>query len=172
VVSTVLFSSNTTVWETPQKLYTTLNNEFYFDLDPAASKENAKCKTFFTEEQDGLIQPWYDPDKLILSVFVNCPYGKQTTGKWVEKMYAEAVKGAIVVALLPARTDTKWFHKYILPFSGNEDSAVTTEIRFYKGRVQFEIDGKPVRDKKGRGMRAPFPSMVVIFRPNNEDNYE
>jgi len=167
MVSSVVFSSNCQLWETPKKLYADLDNEFMFDLDPAASATNAKCKNFFTVEQDGLVQPWFDIEKLILSVFVNPPYARGITGKWVKKGYEEALRGALVVMLLPARTDTKWFHQYILPFSGNDEAQVETEIRFVKGRVQFELDGKPVLDKKGRPMRAPFPSMIVVFR-NNE----
>lgn len=60
--------------------------------------------------------------------------------------------------LLPARTDTKWFHDYILG---------KTEVRFIRGRLIFEIDGKPILDKKGRPQAAPFPSMICIFS-NNE----
>jgi len=77
-------------------------------------------------------------------VYCNCPYGREIS-KWVKKAYEENKKGVFVVMLLPARTDTKWFHDYIY----NQH-----EIRFIKGRLKFN-DGK---------QSAPFPSMLVIMR--------
>jgi site-specific DNA-methyltransferase (adenine-specific) len=133
----VHFSSKTPEWATPQAVFDRLHAEFSFTLDPAATKENAKCRRFYTALENGLKQPWTGE-----RVFCNPPYGR-VIGAWVEKM---ATGGATVcVGLLPARTDTRWFHDWIL------DSA---EIRFLKGRVKFG-DGK---------QSAPFPSMVCVWR--------
>jgi len=131
-----MFSSATPEWATPQELFDELDAEFHFTLDPCATKKNAKCKHFFTKEEDGLSHEWrYD------NVFMNPPYGR-TIGEWVKKA---ATGGGLVVCLLPARTDTRWFHDYIYG---------KAEIRFLKGRVHF-----------GNGGPAPFPSMIVIFPP-------
>lgn len=135
----VMFSSKTDLWETPQDLFDELNDEFGFDIDVCATKENAKCSRYFTKEQNGLLQDW---DGV---VWCNPPYGREI-GKWVEKAYKSYQDGAIIVMLLPARTDTKWFHDYILE---------KAEIRFIRGRLKFG----------GSKNAAPFPSMVVIFRP-------
>ena len=130
-----LFTSNTDLWETPQDFFDGLNKEFGFDLDVCALPENAKCERYFTPEKDGLDQEWKG------TVWCNPPYGKQV-GKWVEKAYKS---NCTVVMLLPARTDTKWFHDYIYR---------KAEIRFVKGRLKFGGSKTP----------APFPSMVVIYR--------
>lgn len=135
----LMFSSKTDCWSTPQDFFDLLDAEFCFDLDACALPENAKCERFYTPEQDGLSRPW------IGTVWCNPPYGREI-GKWVEKAYLESNKNnATVVMLLPARTDTKWFHRYIY------DTA--TEIRFVEGRLKFS----------GSKHSAPFPSMVVIF---------
>jgi site-specific DNA-methyltransferase (adenine-specific) len=131
------FSSKTDQWATPQAFFDVLNAEFDFDLDPCADEYNAKCVNFFTKEQDGLKQSW-DNQK----VFCNPPYGREV-GKWVKK--ASEAKGGIVVLLIPARTDTRYFHEYIYN---------KAEVRFLKGRLKFG-------DSKNS---APFPSMVVIYR--------
>lgn len=132
-----MFSSQTDMWETPQPLFDELDREFYFTLDACAVRENAKCRHYFTPEEDGLKQDW--PRGGV--IYMNPPYGR-TIGKWVKKA---AESGATVVCLLPARTDTAWFHNYIYG---------KTEVRFLRGRLKFG------RAKCG----APFPSMVVIFR--------
>lgn len=132
-----MMSSNTPEWSTPQKFFDELNKEFKFTLDPCATKENAKCKKFYTKEDDGLKQIW---DNEI--VFCNPPYGR-VIQDWVKK--ASEAMGGVVVLLIPARTDTRYFHEYIYN---------KAEIRFIKGRLKFG-------DSKNS---APFPSMVVIFR--------
>lgn len=135
-----LFSSNTDNWHTPQDLFDSLDREFHFDLDPCADNKNHKCKKYFTKEDDGLTQNWGG-----CRVFCNPPYGRQI-GKWVKKSFEEAQKrDTIVVMLIPARTDTKWFHDYIY---GKH------EIRFIRGRLKFS-------NSKGN---APFPSMIVIMK--------
>lgn len=137
-----LFTSNTDLWATPQDFFDELNKEFCFTLDPCATKENAKCKRFFTKEMGihgGLGQSW---DNEI--VFVNPPYGREIS-KWIKK--ASEANGGVVVMLIPARTDTRYFHEYIY-------QKENVEIRFLKGRLKFG----------GSKNSAPFPSMVVIFK--------
>lgn len=141
----VMFSSKTDQWATPQEFFNVLNSEFDFTLDPCANELNHKCNFYFTKEQDGLKADWGGE-----RIFCNPPYGREISN-WVKKAY-ETHKSAwnykrdtIIVMLIPARTDTKWFHEYIYG---------KAEIRFIKGRLKFG-------DSKNS---APFPSMVVIFR--------
>lgn len=141
-----MFSSATDEWETPQDLFDRYDAVYHFALDPAATAENAKCDRFFTKEQDGLSQPWGG------AVWLNPPYGRQV-GRWVEKAYRESRSpGTVVVCLLPARTDTRWFHDY----------CKRGEVEFLRGRVCFG---------DGRG-RAPFPSMIVVFKTDKEEQDE
>ena len=135
----VHFSSKTNEWATPQDFFDKLNKEFNFTLDPCATHENAKCDKYYTIEDDGLKQSWKGE-----TVFCNPPYGRQIKD-WVEKAYNESKEGATVVMLIPSRTDTKYWHKWIFP---------NAEIRFIKGRLKFG----------GSKNSAPFPSAVVIFR--------
>lgn len=138
-MNSVLFSSNSDEWATPQEMYDRLNDEFCFTLDAAATEDNHKCERYYTMAQDGLNQDWGGEH-----VFVNPPYSQ--ISRWVEKAYREGMKdNTVVVMLIPSRTDTKYFHNYILHRS---------EIRFIKGRLKFG----------GTKNNAPFPSMVVIFR--------
>lgn len=134
-----LMTSNSDEWATPIKFYQELNSEFQFTLDPCATIENHKCDMFYTKESNGLEHSWKG-----YRVFCNPPYGKEIS-KWVEKAYREnLLNKTFVVMLLPARTDTKWFHNFIYK---------KHEIRFIKGRLKFN-DGK---------QSAPFPSMLVIM---------
>jgi site-specific DNA-methyltransferase (adenine-specific) len=135
-----MLSSVDMTWGTPQKFFDELNKEFNFTLDPCATPETAKCKKYYTKEDDGLLKDWSNE-----VVFCNPPYGREIS-KWVKK--ASEIMGGVVVMLIPARTDTKYFHEYIYN---------KAEIRFIKGRLKFE--GKQV----GSGS-APFPSMLVIFK--------
>ena len=147
----LMFSSDKTYWETPKNLFDTLNEEFHFTLDAAASDANHKCPRYFTEEQDGLLQDWGGE-----TVFCNPPYGRKETGLWTKKCYEESCKpGTTVVLLIPARTDRASFHDYIIG---------KAELRFLRGRLQFEINGEPVLDRNGKPMNAPFPSMIAIYR--------
>lgn len=135
-----LFSSSSTEWTTPTYFFNSLNKEFNFELDPCATNENHLCDLFYTIEDDGLKQDWGDK-----RVYCNPPYGRGIE-KWVAKC---AEHRGLAVMLIPARTDTKWFHAYIY-------NKPNVEIRFIKGRLKFgESDNS-----------APFPSMVVIFRNN------
>jgi phage N-6-adenine-methyltransferase len=117
----VMFSSRTDLWETPQGLFDELDAEFHFDLDVCASPENAKCERYYTTEQDGLSQDWNGV------CWCNPPYGREI-GKWVKKALMSSFGGATVVMLIPARTDTKWFHDYILH---------RAEVRYLRGRLKF-----------------------------------
>ena len=135
-----MFSSKTDLWATPQDFYDKLNSEFHFTLDPCATPLNAKCVKFYTKEQDGLRKDWGGN-----TVFCNPPYGRDIYA-WVRKCFMEAQKiNTIVVMLIPARTDTRYFHEFIYHKA--------REIRFIKGRLKFG-------DQKNS---APFPSMVVVF---------
>lgn len=135
----VMFSSRTDLWETPQDFFEKLDQEFGFELDVCALPENAKCSRYFSPMDDGLEQDWTGV------CWCNPPYGREIE-KWVKKAYISAIEGATVVMLLPARTDTRWFHDWIYG---------KTEIRFIRGRLKFG----------GAKHGAPFPNMVVVFRP-------
>ena len=126
-------------WATPQWLFDQLDAEFHFTLDPCSTDENAKCRKHYTALEDGLTQDWSGE-----TVFCNPPYGRGLTA-WVQKCCLHATGGGIAVMLLPARTDTGWFHDYIYR---------KAEVRFLRGRVKFG----------GSKWNAPFPSMVVVFR--------
>ena len=141
-----MFSSATDLWATPIDFYNELDAEFHFDLDPCATHDNAKCAKYYTKETDGLKQDWGGH-----TVFCNPPYGR-VIGDWVKKAYEESKKpNTTIVMLIPARTDTKYFHDYIYH---------KAEIRFVRGRLKFG-------DAKNS---APFPSMVVIFRSQKPTN--
>ena len=133
-----MFTSNTDEWATPQDFFNEIQKEFDLDLDVCATFENAKCKAYFDKKTDGMKRCWTGR-----RCWMNPPYGREI-GKWVKKA---AESNALVVCLLPARTDTKWFHDYIYG---------KAEIRFIKGRLRFG----------GSKNSAPFPSMLVIFNGN------
>ena len=139
-----MFTNNSNEWETPADFFQKLDDEFHFTLDPCATDDNAKCEYYYTKEENGLLQSWEGE-----TVFCNPPYGTDLKS-WVKKCYEEHLKHNItVVMLIPARTDTQYFHDFIYGKS---------EIRFIKGRIKFVT---PAGD---RGGTAPFPSMVVIYR--------
>ncbi|MBO6045229.1 MAG: hypothetical protein J6P69_05205 [Bacteroidales bacterium] len=140
IMTAGLFQSRSDEWATPLEKYAALHAEFHFNLDPCASDANHKCPDYYTKEDDGLTKDWGGR-----RVFCNPPYGREI-GKWVKKCYEEAKKpGTTVVALLPARTDTAYFHDYIY--------GKAREIRFVRGRLHFN-------ESKSA---APFPSMIVVF---------
>jgi phage N-6-adenine-methyltransferase len=118
-----LYSSPTDEWSTPQAFFDKLNRRHSFTLDAAATPENAKCPMFFTREQNGLEQDWGTH-----RVFCNPPYGRATTHRWARKCFEASQGGALVVLLVPARTDTRWYHDWI------EDKA---EVTFLRGRLRF-----------------------------------
>lgn len=134
-----LFSSQTDQWPTPQWFFDALDAEFGFDVDVCASPDHAKCKRHFTPEMDGLKQRWTGV------CWMNPPYGREI-GRWVAKAYESAQQGATIVCLLPARTDTAWWHDFVMR---------AEEVRLLRGRLKF---GNATAG-------APFPSALVIFRP-------
>ena len=144
----VMFSSKTGNWSTPQEFYDRLNWRFGpFDLDPCASGKNAKCATFYTEADDGLSKDWTGH-----TAFVNPPYGRGID-KWIRKGFESSqTEGTRVVMLIPARTDTKYWHKYVMQAS---------EIHLVKGRLKFG-------DSENS---APFPSAVVVFDKSPQMSY-
>lgn len=148
----VMFSSATGEWETPQDLFDFLDGLFHFTLDAAASVENAKCARYFTKEDDALVQTWSG------RVWVNPPYGREIGG-FVEKGARSVFSrdAEVVVMLLPARTDTAWWHDWVMS---------AQEIWLIRGRLKFG----------GAKNCAPFPSCVVVFtrvgREKNPDLYQ
>lgn len=141
MITNGIFSSKTDEWETPKDLFEKLNRIFSFELDVAANEHNKKCDRFFSKEDDGLKQSWGG-----CKVWCNPPYGRQIA-YWVKKSAEEIEKDCpLVVMLLPARTETRWYHDYI----ANNPHAITV---FLKGRLRFN----------GVKCNAPFPSMLVFF---------
>lgn len=136
------YSSKRPDWGTPRALFYILDSEFRFELDVCATPENAKCPRFFSPAVDGLKQDWGG-----VACWMNPPYGR-AIGNWVRKAFEEAGKGALVVCLLPARTDTAWWHDY----------CTRGEVRFLRGRLRFELPGQKPKP-------APFPLCIVVFRP-------
>ena len=135
-----MLTSRSNEWETPQDFFDKLNEEFRFTLDPCANVDNHKCDKSYTIQEDGLLLDWGGE-----VVFCNPPYGRKI-GDWVRKCAHESRKpNTKVVMLIPARTDTAYFHDYIY--------GRAREIRFIRGRLRFN----------GSRINAPFPSMVVVF---------
>ena len=137
-MNTVLFSSKTDLWSTPQFLFDKLNDEYHFTLDVCALPNNAKCALYYTPSDDGLLQSWSGH-----ICWCNPPYG-HGIHKWIEKAYHESLHHTRIVMLLPARTDTKWFHDYILN---------KAQLTFIRGRLKF---GNAINS-------APFPSMLAYY---------
>lgn len=145
-MNSALLSSKNLSWCTPPEFFNELDQEFHFDLDPAATDKSAKCARYFTPADDGLKMDWGG-----CRVFCNPPYGRQIYD-WVRKGYEESQKpGTLVVMLIPARTDTSYFHDYI--FHGKAD-----EVRFLRGRLKFTDEDGNAKDA------APFPSAVIVWR--------
>ena len=139
MVDKALFSSVTDEWSTPESLYNQLCNVYQFDLDPCASKDNAKCVKYFTKEDDGLSKIWWEHSEV---VFVNPPHSGIV--EWSLKCYEESLSGITIVMLLASRTDTRYFHRYI---------SKADTLYFISGRLHFN-------DSKNS---APFPSVLAVF---------
>jgi phage N-6-adenine-methyltransferase len=135
----VYFWHKSDEWETPLELFAEMDLEFKFTLDVAALPHNTKCLNFFTPGADGLTRTWTGV------CWMNPPYGNSLR-HWVKKAHDSAKAGATVVCLLPARTDTHWWHDFVLSYA---------EVRFIRGRIKFN----------GTPNSAPFPSAIVVFRP-------
>lgn len=136
MINNGMFTRDRKDWETPAALFERLNLKYHFELDVAASPENAKCGRFYTEQDNGLLLPWSAVN------WCNPPYGKEILN-WCRKADEEAGKGNITVMLIPARTDARWFHEYCNKY----------HIEFIRGRIKFV----------GAKYNAPFPSMLVYF---------
>jgi phage N-6-adenine-methyltransferase len=148
----VHFQSSNKEWETPRNFYEQYAEEFNIHLDVCATAQNAKCKAFFDKKTNGLRADWSIVNDLGFyhpSCWMNPPYGRGIEN-WVKKAHDESLKGVTTIALLPARTDTSWFHNYIYN---------KYEVRFLKGRIKF-VDAPS---------SAPFPSMIVIFSAKKEN---
>jgi site-specific DNA-methyltransferase (adenine-specific) len=136
--NTQMLTENTDEWETPDKLFKKLDDEFHFTLDSCASDENHKVDNYYTIKTDGLRSPWSGV------VWCNPPYSN--IADWIKKGYEEAQKGCTVVMLIYSKTDTKYWHNHVMK---------ADEIRFIKGRVTF----------KGAKNTSPAPSSIIVFRP-------
>jgi len=146
------FSRKSDEWETPQYLFDRLHKEFHFWLDAAATKENRKCEEWIDAGDNSLWVNWtYIMEPGNWSVWLNPPYSQ--IGPFMKKAFIESEKGVRVVCLIPSRTDTKWWHEYVMQ---------ATEIRFIKGRLKFGNSKNS----------APFPSCIVVFDTGyaREDN--
>ena len=136
--SILLQRAVTDVWATPQWLFDALNKEFGFTLDPCSDGENAKCEKFYTTAENGLLRDWGTE-----VVFMSPPYSE--IAEWMRKAYGASQEGATVVCLIPARTDTAWWHRFCMK----------SEIRLLRGRLKFGDSDNS----------APFPSAIIVFRP-------
>lgn len=146
-----MFTSRSEEYETPQGFYNRLHSEFGFVLDAAATAHNTKCSLYITKIHNALGVDWLlymRRSGSMGAVWLNPPYGKQIAA-FMQKAYEESQNGLTVVCLVHARTDTRWFHDWAMR---------ADEIRFVKGRLTFN------EDEPG-SVGAPFPSMVVVFRP-------
>ncbi|QAS00233.1 adenine methyltransferase [Lactiplantibacillus plantarum] len=151
MISKALFTSNKEDWETPQDFYDRLNAKYHFEWDLAASDDNAKCGHYFTRDDNSLEQDW---EGLSGNLFLNPPYGRELK-LWVKKAATTGLKDKQkLVMLIPSRTDTSYWHDYIFNHA---------EIKFLRDRLKFEVDGIS-------GDSAPFPSAVVIYTGDGDDD--
>jgi len=144
-------SSKSAEWESPPEIFREYDKDYHFTLDVCANAKNALCKTFFDKSMDGLSQDWGTH-----VCWMNPPYGREI-GKWVRKAFESAKAGATVVCFLPARTDTRWWHEYVM----------RGEIRFLRGRFKLQNRAFPSYrdDLSHKTSPAPFPCAMVVFRP-------
>jgi phage N-6-adenine-methyltransferase len=161
----VHFSSGSDCWATPQEFFDELNREFVFTLDVCALPETAKCSVYCIPPtgaeyhilwpgeplRDGLFQDWSHE-----VCWMNPPYSQ--LGLWMSKAEHATKNGATVVCLIPSRTDTKAWHTYVWDQEKHQPRP-GVEVRFVKGRLKFG----------GCDYSAPFPSVVVIFRPTDTE---
>ncbi len=146
MIEPALYTSRTEEWETPPDLFAKLDAIYDFRLDACASPGNAKCAHYFTKADDALSRDWSPFGR----VWLNPPYGRAIVG-WMRKAYTEARKGALVVCLLPARTDTRWWHAWV---AGKSDTV------FLRGRLKY------LNAQHQKQHSAPFPSVLVIYQPD------
>lgn len=141
-VANVHFSSATDEWATPQDFFDAQHKVWNFTIDVCATRENAKCPRYYDRARNGIGQSWVGE-----RCWMNPPYGREI-GIWMRKAYEESQRGALVVCLVPARTDTAWWHDY----------AAKGDVTFIRGRLKFG----------GGKNSAPFPSALVVLKPQNE----
>ncbi len=154
MIRAALFSSTSDLWGTPPNLFRMLDQVYEFKLDAAASDASAFCDTYFTLQSDGLSRDWFPYRR----VWLNPPYGR-SIAQWMRKDYQEAQKGCLVICLVPARVDTKWWHDWV------ENKG---QVTFLKGRLRY------VRHTDENGARsgsAPFPSALVKYEPDLETRH-
>lgn len=149
----LMFSSKSDEWSTPRDTYDALHAEFDFQIDLAASPENTKCSVWFSREHSALDHAWR-VESHVTRGWLNPPYSRGLCGKFIAKAATERRKGFLTVMLLPARTDTKAFHAHIYDAT-TWQAREGVEIRFLPGRLKFG----------GCKDAAPFPSMILVFRP-------
>ena len=147
----LMFSSKSDEWSTPQELYDQLNDEFDFEIDLAASTDNHTCDHWWAKDDDALAQAWH---RDFQRGWLNPPYSRGLCAKFIDKAARERSLGFLTVMLLPVRTDTKAFHLNIYD-AQRWQAREGVEIRLLPGRLRFG----------GAKAGAPFPSMVVVFRP-------
>ena len=142
-------TSNDDTWSTPKDFFDELDKEFNFGLDAAALSTSTLVPDNWygpdhpdADRRDAFTNCW-SIDAGDKPIWLNPPYGR-TIGDWMKRANDEARHGALVVCLVPARTDTNWWHNY----------CIQHEVRFIKGRLKFG----------GSKNSAPFPSAVVIIR--------
>lgn len=146
-----LFTSNKDDWETPQDFFDRLNEQYHFNWDLAANGDNQKCNNYFDKQQNSLAKNWGGLDG---NLFLNPPYGRELK-LWVKKASETQLKhNQYLVMLIPARTDTSYWHDYIFNHA---------EIKFLRGRLKFEVDGVS-------GDSAPFPSALVVYKGGGNDD--
>jgi phage N-6-adenine-methyltransferase len=139
-----LFTSDRQDWETPPDLFKRYDDKYRFTLDVCATPENAKCREFISPEVNGLLWDWTE-----YRCWMNPPYGREI-GQWVRKAYIESTKGAFVVALLPARTDTAWWHNWVI---GPNPQHPYAQVEYLRGRIKFV----------GAKSTAPFPNAIAVY---------
>jgi len=164
-MNSIFTSSKTGEWSTPEWLFKQLDDEFHFQLDVACTVKNQKCKdgwgldnTVFGFKShyhiNAINKQWHgwidECRRPITQIWCNPPY--HNLEKWINHGYEASLYGCTVVFLLPTtKTDQRWWHEIIIPNAA--------EIRFIEGRVKFG----------GAPNAAPFPSVVVIFKPDKDD---
>lgn len=158
-----MFSSATDMWATPQDLFDRLDAEFHFTTDVCALPENAKCANYFTPEVDGLAQDWTG------TCWMNPPYGREI-GRWVRKAHDAAASGkATVVCLLPARTDTAWFHDYVLRGWGTSIHTRPLEVRRRQERGPLPFHNRHFQGPRPSPVKAgTTPSGVRRSQPKTK----
>ncbi|MCK4826460.1 adenine methyltransferase [bacterium] len=142
-----MFATGNIECSTPQAFFEGLDKEFHFTLDPCSTHENAKCNKYYTKTENGLWKSWGGE-----VVFMNPPYGREIP-KWMRKAYKEHKRGTTVVCLVPARTDTKWWHNYAM-------KVWPQGVRLLKGRLKFG----------GMETSAPFPSAIIVFEGGRDES--